>query len=361
MYLFHALPSWDDIRRSIDRGMGFQQSVQSYTCTNGQQPSQALIFRRLNCVRASFDQAEGEASRILMLRFSDIDMSSIVTDLIKAVSQMAMVVVGGAVAGGVIGAGAGAIFGGVGAVPGGILGSTLGVQASTVILALLGLKSIADTVVKGVDIVIGHYLRGIKTAWEGPRDDGMNPFLRDDPYAQASAAHAIAQGHVEMVVLLLLAIVEYLTRGRGDARTLAYEMRASKSGERLGHWVIEHEDALKKRPELQMADPRSGGRDILGPEPSAPPVTIKAVDELSSRLIHEDPRNLVPTQIKSEMSGSQIKRIAKNMEKNGFDPLKPVDAWRNPNTGRLEIQDGHHRAAAAIRAGLDKIPVEVWE
>lgn len=61
------------------------------------------------------------------------------------------------------------------------------------------------------------------------------------------------------------------------------------------------------------------------------------------------------------MSGSQIKRLAKDMEKNGFDPSKPVDAWRNPNTGRLEIQDGHHRTEAAKKAGLDKIPVEVWE
>lgn len=40
---------------------------------------------------------------------------------------------------------------------------------------------------------------------------------------------------------------------------------------------------------------------------------------------------------------------------------KPVDAWRNPNTGRLEIQDGHHRTEAAKKAGLDKIPVKVWQ
>ncbi len=49
------------------------------------------------------------------------------------------------------------------------------------------------------------------------------------------------------------------------------------------------------------------------------------------------------------------------MKQNGFDQSKPVDAWRNPNTGRLEIQDGHHRTAAAKKASLDKIPVQVWE
>jgi ParB-like chromosome segregation protein Spo0J len=59
------------------------------------------------------------------------------------------------------------------------------------------------------------------------------------------------------------------------------------------------------------------------------------------------------------MSGSQIKRLTKDMKKNGFDQTKPVDVVRNPR-GRLEIQDGHHRTEAAKKAGLDKIPVRVW-
>ncbi|HHE8281341.1 TPA: ParB/Srx family N-terminal domain-containing protein [Pseudomonas aeruginosa] len=49
------------------------------------------------------------------------------------------------------------------------------------------------------------------------------------------------------------------------------------------------------------------------------------------------------------------------MKENGFDQEKPVDVWRNPKTGRLEIQDGHHRTEAAKKAGLDKIPVSLWE
>ncbi|MFV9485234.1 ParB/Srx family N-terminal domain-containing protein [Pseudomonas aeruginosa] len=83
--------------------------------------------------------------------------------------------------------------------------------------------------------------------------------------------------------------------------------------------------------------------------------------ELKSKLLQEDPRNLIPTQTKAEMSGSQIKRIVKSIKENGFDQEKPVDVWRNPKTGRLEIQDGHHRTEAAKKAGLDKIPVSIWE
>ncbi|HHO8066008.1 TPA: DUF637 domain-containing protein, partial [Pseudomonas aeruginosa] len=83
--------------------------------------------------------------------------------------------------------------------------------------------------------------------------------------------------------------------------------------------------------------------------------------ELKSKLLQEDPRNLIPTQTKAEMSGAQIKRIVKSIKENGFDQEKPVDVWRNPKTGRLEIQDGHHRTEAAKKAGLDKIPVSIWE
>ncbi|HFH3552859.1 TPA: DUF637 domain-containing protein, partial [Pseudomonas aeruginosa] len=83
--------------------------------------------------------------------------------------------------------------------------------------------------------------------------------------------------------------------------------------------------------------------------------------ELKSKLLQEDPRNLIPTQTTAEMSGSQIKRIVKSIKENGFDQEKPVDVWRNPKTGRLEIQDGHHRTEAAKKAGLDKIPVSIWE
>jgi len=87
----------------------------------------------------------------------------------------------------------------------------------------------------------------------------------------------------------------------------------------------------------------------------------KGVKDLKSTLLQENPRNLIPTQTKAEMSGSQVKRLTKDMKQNGYDQSKPVDAWRNPETGRLEIQDGHHRAEAAKKAGLDKIPVKVWE
>ena len=75
---------------------------------------------------------------------------------------------------------------------------------------------------------------------------------------------------------------------------------------------------------------------------------------------HINPRNLIPTQTRSEMSGSQVERLAKAMKVNGYDQSKPILASRN-EAGRLEIQDGHHRTKAAIKAGLNKVPVKIKE
>ncbi len=277
---------------------------------------------------------------------------------------MAMIVAGSTLTGAAIGAGVGAFFGGAGAVPMGAAGAALGLQVSSWILAILGLQSIAEFFVEGLPRVGGYYLTGIHTAWEGPRgEEGLTPLSQDDPYAVSSAAHNIALGHVEVVVLLLGAIVEYLTRGRGNAGRLAQEMGASPKGANIGQWMLKHEDALKSRPDLQKAEPHRGAMGPQHPQESSSSTSndAKPPRELGPRLTYENPGNLIPTQTKSEMSGSQIKRLAKSMERNGFDPSYPVDAWRNPSTGRLEIQDGHHRAQAAIKAGIEKIPVENWE
>lgn len=104
--------------------------------------------------------------------------------------------------------------------------------------------------------------------------------MGDDPVAQNSAVQEIAQGHVEVVILLLGAMVQYITRGRGNARALANEMRASAKGERLGQWMLEHEDDLKKRPDLQRPEPGRGALDTQEP-PQSPPLTSKNVDKAS--------------------------------------------------------------------------------
>lgn len=112
MFFFHMLPSWDDIRRKLDRDIEPYRGGHFRTHRNEPVPSPALIIRRFNCVRSAFDRAEWEACRILGQRFVDLDISSIIKDLIDVVAQMAMIVVGSAFVGGVAGASAGALFSG---------------------------------------------------------------------------------------------------------------------------------------------------------------------------------------------------------------------------------------------------------
>ncbi|VUS93918.1 hypothetical protein SB6423_03384 [Klebsiella pasteurii] len=70
-----------------------------------------------------------------------------------------------------------------------------------------------------------------------------------------------------------------------------------------------------------------------------------------------NPGSLISRQNSNEMSGSQVKRIAKDMKANGYKVDKPVDvAIVN---GKMIIIDGHHRAEVARKAGIKDIPVRV--
>lgn len=70
-----------------------------------------------------------------------------------------------------------------------------------------------------------------------------------------------------------------------------------------------------------------------------------------------NPKNLRPIQGPEEMTGSQIKRLSRDMRANGYNPNYPIEAAKVD--GRLIITDGHHRTEAAMRAGLSEVPVKI--
>ncbi|WP_130908423.1 DUF6861 domain-containing protein [Pseudomonas sp. Sample_16] len=270
MFLWHMVPTWHEIENRITREMGYQGGARYRTHFNEPAPSLSLNIRRINSVRSAFIEAEWEAARLLRQRFADIDIASVLNELIEVVAQMAMIVAGSVLIGGAIGAGTGAFLGGVGAIPMGAAGAAMGLQVSTWILGILGLTSIAEFFTEGLPRIGDYYWRGIHIAWNGPRSEGgLDPFRPDDSSARYSASQEIARGHVEVVVLLLGAIVAYITRGRGNAGVLAQEMRASPKGARLGEWMLKHEDALKKRPDLQTSAPHRGALSHQDPAPPA--------------------------------------------------------------------------------------------
>ncbi|MCI0912451.1 DUF6861 domain-containing protein [Pseudomonas putida] len=265
MFLSHLVPSWHEIESRVIDKVGYQGGAHFRTHPNQPVASLSLNLRRLRAVQSAFNQAEWQAAHMLRQRFADLNIAVIIDELLIVVRQMAMIVVGSTLTGGAIGAGIGAFGAGAGAIPLAGTGATVGLKVSGWILGALGLASIAEFFIDGLPRIGEYYIDGIRIAWEGTRDESLNPFGRDDPHAISRAAHHIALGHVEVVVLLLGAMVSYLTRGRGDARVLAQEMAASSKGARLGQWMLKHEEGLKNRPDLQVPERRKGALDDQQP------------------------------------------------------------------------------------------------
>nr|WP_314617649.1 polymorphic toxin type 15 domain-containing protein [uncultured Pseudomonas sp.] len=289
MYLDYLVPSWLEIESRITDEMGYQGGAQFRTYLNEPVASLALNLRRVRAVQSAFNQAEWQAAGMLRQRFAELEIASILNELLMVVRDMAMIVVGSTLTGGAIGAGIGAFGAGAGAIPLAGAGAAMGLKVSGWILGALGLASIAEFFIEGLPRIGEYYIDGISIAWEGTRDESLNPFGRDDPHAVSRAAHHIALGHVEVVVLLLGAIVSYLTRGRGDARVLAHEMAASRKGARLAQWMLKHEEGLKKRPDLQVPERRKGAMNDAQPQqPNRPTGKDKepSKDKPSSMPLH---------------------------------------------------------------------------
>ncbi|AWU99933.1 hypothetical protein DM992_10570 [Burkholderia sp. JP2-270] len=72
-----------------------------------------------------------------------------------------------------------------------------------------------------------------------------------------------------------------------------------------------------------------------------------------------NPRRLKSRQGPSEMTGNKVKRYASAMRnQGGYGDFPPVEA-ADVGNGNLVIVDGHHRAEAAMKAGIPEIPVNV--
>lgn len=276
MPLWNPRPSWLDIQAYAERLFG-QRAVSERSGSTSpisarsmlSMPSLGLINRRIQCVRRACDLAEQQAGASLLKRFSDLDIRSILADLMGVVTDMAMIVVGSALTGATVGGGLGFMAAGVGAAPGALAGALLGVQAGTWLLGILGLASLAEFFTDELKPIVMGYLRGASIAWQGPQERNGNPlgsFSNDEMAAQQGAVD-IAQSHEAVVVLLLGAMVAYFTRGRGTAQALASDMRRSERGASLGQWMVKHEDALKQHPDLKAPEPR---RSVVSPEAPEP-------------------------------------------------------------------------------------------
>ncbi|WP_024690089.1 DUF6861 domain-containing protein [Pseudomonas tremae] len=279
MPLWTRIPSWLDIEAHAERLFSTRGLGERERGMNPLSPPSSinvssidLIYRRVRCVRRACDLGEKEAANSILERFSELDIRSILDEMISTVADMAMIIIGSALTGATIGGGIGLLAGGIGAFPGAAAGALVGVQAGTWILGVLGLASIADFFTEGLKPIANGYIRGVSTAWNGPRERTGNPLssFSDDSMAAQQGAWDIARSHEAVVILLLSAIVAYLTRGRGSVSVLATEMRGSERGAKLGQWMIRHEEDLKQHPDLKAPEPPRGSLGPQEPPPNSP-------------------------------------------------------------------------------------------
>ncbi len=224
---------------------------------------------RVDCVRDALRSADNLAVRELQRDFAEIEIGTVLSGLLDVLKDAVLIVLVSTGIGGAAGAALGALAGGVGAVPGAAVGAALGAKVGGWILAALGLKALAEFFIEGLPAILNHYRRGLTRAWAAPDHDRANDSLRGGLRRQSEvqgAAIDIAKGHAAIVLLLLSALVAYLTRGRGNIGQLAAQARRGKLGARFADWLVKHEAALRRHPRLQ-------GRSRAAPiEPRAQPV-----------------------------------------------------------------------------------------
>ncbi|WP_435652727.1 DUF6861 domain-containing protein [Pseudomonas putida] len=143
---------------------------------------------------------------------------------------------------------AGAFAFGVGAAPGAVAGAGIGLQVGNLILMGLGLSAIAEYFYQGLPAL----QQGMSTAWFA--EDGIKPAGLDSSGGSAAqaqerverAARQLARGQEQLVLLLLTAIVTYLTRGQMKAAvmssmeniaTRSARLQADISNRQLAAWL----------------------------------------------------------------------------------------------------------------------------
>ena len=82
MYLDYLVPSWFEIESRVTDEMGYQGRAQFRTYLNEPVASLALNLRRVRAVQSAFNQAEWQAGSILHQRFADLEIASILNEIL---------------------------------------------------------------------------------------------------------------------------------------------------------------------------------------------------------------------------------------------------------------------------------------
>jgi hypothetical protein len=150
-----------------------------------------------------------------------------------------------------------------------MVGTGIGLQVGNLILMALGLAAIAEYFYQGLPACLATLQEGLATAWHA--EDGLKPAGLDPSGGSAAqvqerterAARLLAHGQEQLVMLLLTAIVTYLTRGQMKAgvmnsmesiATRSARLQSEISNKEFATWLARNEQKILAQPELQVKE-----------------------------------------------------------------------------------------------------------
>jgi len=237
---------------------------------------------RVMRLRAALAASGPIARQTVARKLEGIKLDAIWDILFAAVRDMALYYGGSVVLGTAVGAGLGSLAGGVGAIPGAAIGAEAGSLLGEWVLMFLGLKMLAEGLVNTIPPALRLYVQGFRIAW-GPVDSDRPDarYSADYHHGEDMAAHRFADGHVLLIMAILIAIVAYLLRGKSEEALMQAVRKSERLGTKMADWLAENKDRLLKEESLKpkvaerapsqeaVSDPLGKKRNVPNP-PKAP-------------------------------------------------------------------------------------------
>ncbi|HEX8590563.1 DUF6861 domain-containing protein [Pseudomonas sp.] len=319
--LLALVPSWGDIERNLDQKYSeLNQSVSDglqsandawdgFTRRISNGACQAYGYaggRRTDNVRHAMEQSYPILQLDLSRKWASINISQILPVLLQLVQEVVMILGGSVAIGGAVGGAAGSLAFGIGAAPGVVVGSSIGLQIGNLILGALGLWSITGYFSAGIQPCLSSLWEGLSTAWQA--EDGLIPEGLDPSGASAAtireknerAARQLARGQEQLVLLLLVALVTFLTRGQlkggitsslESISTRSARLQAEISNKEFANWFAINEQKILSHPELQIKERAPLTKSAGGATPDiekvfgdATPSTVKPAGDATSNI-----------------------------------------------------------------------------
>lgn len=296
-------PSFDSMGHNLHGGLNRLQAQWDNT------------FSRVERVRSALNRSGPIAQGMITSRLAGIDLSMIWGILVEACKDIALYYGGSVVVGTAIGGAAGFFVGGAGAVPGAVAGAAAGSQVGLWVLGFLGLKSLAEYMIDALPQAMRHYEQGFRKAWgDPPQGNRPGPVNRTPtPPDVNHAANEFGTGHVLVITALLMGLVAYLTRGRGNKGVILQEIRqSSRLGPKVANWVQANEARLLNNPAL---NPRL--RTARTPQAAPKPSTAQTPSQGANK-----PRTPAPAPAPAPTPAANSIRNASNAEKGVFGEAK---------------------------------------